>query len=136
MQQKHVMEISRRNKVILLSDGPSGVDSKLEKRHCALKQTADIKELEDSLKKKKVNHGAKLSVLCHAVSNLDALSHDYVSTGEPSFSCLFSALDSLAVTRKYSKNKTFFPAVVFRSHWDRVLIFTRWRFRQTSLMHA
>lgn len=125
LQQQHVTDITRRNKIIMFSNGTNGADSEVEKCCCTLKQAADLKELEDGLKKLKAKDGQILNVLFDAVENVDMSIQDNVSTTEHSFPCERSDLDSLTVTRSIPKTKKISPAVAFRSHWDREFPFTR-----------
>lgn len=64
-------EISRRNEIFKFCNGPGGADSEMAKRYFALKQSAALKELDDSFRKQKSGDGENVSVCCDTVNNVD-----------------------------------------------------------------
>lgn len=66
-----MVEIKKRNEILVFSKGPGCADSEMAKHYLALKQTSALKELKDILKKKVEKDDTNQNVLFKAFVSID-----------------------------------------------------------------
>lgn len=71
LKEQHKAELMKKNEILQFSNGPGGADLGIAKRYFVLKQTAVLKELEESMKKQADKDDTNLTVLLDAIQSVD-----------------------------------------------------------------